>query len=131
MKQSKTIFVPSTFEPNYVEETVSVPTGRTTKVFFGMLTKDEVRKERQVRRDGYSNCSIDGEKLAADVSKSISEASKEGYAVQTIVPITSGNWTYEKGVISGGGNDTNVRGDLGYSMGWSFTSGMMITFVKE
>jgi hypothetical protein len=138
MTKSKTIFVPAKFEPNYVEEVVKIPTGETTKTFFGMITKHEVRRERQMRQDGYSTCAIDGEKLAHDVSKAISEKERDGYRVFSIVPITSGNWSYEKGVVSGGGGGTgpggridSIHADLGYSMGWSFTSGMVITFTND
>lgn len=138
MAYSETVFIPSTFVPNYIEETVSIPTGETTRTFFGMIPKDVVRKERQVRQDGYSNCIIDGEALARDVSKAVNRKTEDGFNVLSIVPVTSGNWAYEKGQISGGGGATGgggrispIQGDTGYSLGWSFTSGMMITFTKD
>lgn len=134
--QSETIFVQAKFQTNYVERVVKVPTGHTTKNFLG-FTKEETRNERQVHRDGTSDCGIDGEQLSRDVSKTINDKLRDGYRVLTIVPITSGNWAYQTGKISGGGNNYGsktidpVQGDFGYSYGYSYTEGMLITFVKE
>ena len=111
MKSTTTVFVPSEFEPNKVEPTA------------------DVSKDR-------ANSAIDGAKLASDVSDAINAKMSAGFSVLAIVPITSGSWSYEEGQISGGGGITGggsiypVQGDFGYSMGWSFTSGVMIAFVK-
>lgn len=137
MRTEKVVFVPSDFQDIYEDRTVKIPTGRTKKNLFG-FTVDEKTKEKQTVAVGKSDCLIDGRKLSEDIQEAIDEASKNGFSVISITPIASGNWAYETGRISGGGGSigphggsvSSVNGSLGYSYGYSFTSGVLITFGK-
>jgi hypothetical protein len=128
MLLTETVFVQANFRPHIVREAVKIPTGETTTSFFGLLQKDETRTEWQERQKGYSS-QIDGQKLASDVSKAIRDKSRDGFTVQSVTPITSGDWAYNTGELHSGAN--GMQGHFGYSYGYSFTEGVMIVFIKE
>ncbi|UYO92965.1 hypothetical protein [Pollutimonas sp. M17] len=124
---NKVVYVEAFFKPVGKTRTVKVPTGQKTKGFFGGQ-KDVVRKEERWEQTGWSDCEIDGARLADDVSQAISELNKGGYEVVSVSDITSGqyNWEYKKG---GGGHQTGGWG-YGYGYGYSITEGVMIIAKK-
>ena len=130
-----TVFVPAQFQEIFDDKLVSVPTGKTRKNFLGFEISEKEKKVERVSK-GYSDCWIDGEQLAEDINEATSQAAKDGLCVQSIVPVTSGSWSYATGTISGGGSGIgrsikNIKGDMGHSYGYSFTSGVLITFVEQ
>jgi len=130
MIDSETVFVQASFRPNIVREPVKILTGETTTSFFGLLSKDETRTEWKERQHGFTS-QIDGERLASDVSRAIYKKTREGFTVQSVTPVTSGDWAYNTGEIAGGTANTPIQGHFGYSYGYSFTEGVMIVFLKD
>jgi len=114
---NKTIFIKAHFKPRHKEITVEVPTGKTTTGFFGGK-KEVTRKETRREQIGWSNCEIDGERLATDISQAISELNNAGYDVISITNITSGDYNYDY--------KAPQYGSYGYGYGYSYTEGVLI-----
>ena len=116
------VYIPSYFKPLVKEVTAEVPTGETKTTIFGTVKKVK-RKQKQWRKTGnWSNCKIDGERLAMDVEKAVRTLNSEGYEVVTIVPAVSGSYSYrfERSNWSG----------AGYGYGYSYTEGLIIVARK-
>lgn len=111
---------------------MKVPTGETKTGLFGGQ-KDVTRTETQLQQTGWSDCEIDGQRLAEDVAKAVAGLNAEGYDAINISEITSGSYRYEynsQGItssrrmlsetekVSGGGS-------YGYGYGYSFTEGVL------
>ncbi|MFM0649873.1 hypothetical protein PQR14_36625 [Paraburkholderia bryophila] len=130
---NKTVFVKAYFKPIYKDVAVKVATGETKAGFFGGQ-KDVTRTETQRQQAGWSDCEIDGRRLADEVSKAIAELNSEGYEAINVSEITSGSYRYEynsQGItsskrilsetekVSGGGS-------YGFGYGYSYTEGVLI-----
>jgi hypothetical protein len=130
---NKTVFVKAYFKPIYKDVAVKVLTGETKTGLFGGQ-KDVTRTETQRQLTGWSDCEIDGKRLADDVAKAVAGLNAEGYDAINISEITSGSYRYEynsQGItssrrmlsetekVSGGGS-------YGYGYGYSFTEGVLI-----
>lgn len=125
---NKVVYVEAFFKPVGQVNTVKVPTGEKTKGFFGG-EKDVMRKEERWEQTGFSECEIDGARLADDVGKAIADLNKEGYEAVTVSDITSGryNWQYK----TNGGAGANGGWGYGYGYGYSITEGVMIVAKKS
>ena len=123
---NKVVYVNSYFKPLGKTKTVKVPTGEKTKGFFGG-EKDVTRKEKQWEQTGWSDCQIDGERLAADIEKAIESLNAEGYELVSVSEAISGNysWQTNNGRHSGGGG-----WGYGYGYGYSYTEGVTIVAKK-
>lgn len=126
-------FVKAHFKPVYKEVMVDVTTGETKKGLFGK-EKAVTRREKQRQQTGWSDCEIDGARLAHDVAQAIQQLNAENYEVVSVTDITSGQYRYQydsSGVrsskrvmsetekVSGGGS-------YGFGYGYSYTEGVMI-----
>ncbi|MDP9154659.1 MAG: hypothetical protein M3O74_10455 [Pseudomonadota bacterium] len=135
---NKTVFVKARFKPIYKDVSVKVQTGESKTGLFGGQ-KDITRTEIQRQQVGWSDCEIDGPRLAEDVSAAVAQLNAEGFDVTNITEITSGNYRYEyssQGVtsskrilsetekVSGGGS-------YGWGYGYSFTEGVLILARKS
>ncbi|WP_180146328.1 hypothetical protein [Desulfoluna butyratoxydans] len=125
---NKVVHVPAFFEPVGKNITVNVPTGEKKKGFFGG-EKDITRKETKWEQTGWSDCRIDSERLANDLSEAISTLNQEGYGIVSVTPITSGSYDFKYRTKSGGNQD-NGYGGYGYGYGYSFTSSLIVTAIK-
>lgn len=127
---NKVTFVPAFFVPLYKDVKVKVSTGETKK---GLLRREKEVKRTEVRReiDGWSDCDIDGERLANDLAKAVSELNREGYEVVSVTPITSGGYDFQHGA-TGVNSGAMVGFQYGYSFGYgySFTSSLIVTSRK-
>lgn len=125
---NKVVYVPAFFEPVGKNKTVKVATGEKKKGFFGG-EKDVTRKETQWEQTGWSDCRIDGERLANDLAEIVSSLNSEGYEIVSVTPVTSGsyNWKYE---LESGGYQNSGYGGYGYGYGYSFTNSLIVTAKK-
>jgi hypothetical protein len=116
------VYIPSYFKPLVKEVTVEVPTGETKTTLFGTVKKVK-RKQKQWRKTGdWSNCKIDGQRLAMDVEKAVRTLNSEGCEVVTIVPAISGAYNYHMKRDGWSG--------AGYGYGYSYTEGLIIVARK-
>ena len=123
---NKVVYVKAYFKPLMKEQTVKVPTGEVKKGLFGGQ-KEVTRKEKQlVETDEFSDCSVDGERLTADIDQAVAALNNEGYEVISITPVTSGSYQYryqtDKWVSTTGGWGWGY----GYGYGFSMTEGVTI-----
>ena len=103
-----------------------VPTGEKKKGMFGG-EKDVLKKEQRWLQTGWSDCAIDGTRLASDIEEAVNKLNEEGYKVVSITPVLSGtyDWQYKThGMGQHGG------AGYGYGYGYSFTEGMTIIAEK-
>src|SRR3546814_16528875 len=70
---------------------LEVATGETKKGVFGK-EKPVTRKEKQRQQTGWSDCRVDGPRLAIDVQKAIDELNAENYEIIGVTDITSGRY---------------------------------------
>src|SRR3546814_43979 len=134
---NKLKFVEAHFKPLYKDVMVEVATGETKKGVFGK-EKPVTRKEKQRQQTGWSDCRVDGPRLAIDVQKAIDELNAENYEIIGVTDITSGGYRYQydsSGIsstrrvmsetekVSGGGS-------YGYGYGFSHTEGVLIVARK-
>ena len=124
---NKVVYVETFFKPTGKVTTVKVPTGEKTRGFFGG-EKNVLRKEEKWEQTGWSDCEIDGARLAKDVAAAITELNDQGYEVVTVSDVTSGryNWAYK----TSGGPGANGGWGYGYGYGYSITEGVMIVAKK-
>jgi len=97
---NKVIYVPAFFTPTGENVTKKVPTGEKEIGFFG--GEKDVTKDVEVwLQTGHSDCRIDGERLANDITQTVNELNQNGYEVVTVTPVTSGEhkavWRLQKG----------------------------------
>jgi hypothetical protein len=93
---NKVIYVKAKFKPIGKWETVHVPTGEKKK---GLLGEREVMKEeKRWVQTGVSKSEIDGETLARDVELAVQQLNSEGYEVQEVLPVTSGDYWWNREV---------------------------------
>lgn len=131
--KNKVVYVKAKFKPVGKEVTLSVPTGEKKKGFLGG-EKEITRKETRWQQTGWSDCEIDGERLAEDIADTIVQLNEDGYEVVSVLPITSGNYFYkyqsqgvtshrrmlsETEAVSGGAS-------FGFGYGYSYTEGVSI-----
>lgn len=122
---NKVIYIKAEFKPVGKIRTVKVPTGEKTRGFFGG-EKDVMTKEERWQQTGWSDCEIDGELLAKDISDAVDDLTEEGYEVIAIQDITSGRYQadYAYRLTGNGGYG------YGYGYGFSFTEGVTIVARK-
>lgn len=134
----KVVYVKAYFRPVGKEVTVKVPTGETKKGLFGG-EKQVTRKEKQWKNTGWSDCEIDGEKLAEDLQKTIEALNQEGYSIKSIISVLSGAYNYQykaEGITSSPRilSDTEaVKGgaSYGYGYGYSYTESLIVLAAKN
>ncbi len=85
------------------------------KVVFVKAYFQPVIDEKKWVQTGYSDCKVDGERLAQDIQKAIDELNSDGYEIVSTVPVISGNHKYGSAGATGG-----------YGYGYSYTEGIMI-----
>ena len=121
---NKVVYVNSFFKPVFETKTMEVPTGEKTKGFWG--EKDVMRKEEKREQTGWSDCQIDGERLATDIEQAVQTLNAEGYEVISVTMITSGSyhWATRSAGINNGGYG------WGYGYGYSYTEGATIVAKK-
>jgi len=131
---NKTVYVNSYFKPVGKEVSVKVPTGEKKKGFFGG-EKDITRTEKKWEQTGWSDCEIDGLRLAQDVQKVIEQLNADGYVVVSITPITSGRYNYNYAWKANGSRmDNHCAGGgygYGYGYGYSITEGVIVVGQKQ
>ncbi len=127
----RTIFVQAFFKKLYKDRIFEVPTGETRRGFFGG-EKPVMEKKTELIHVGFSDCEIDGGRLAGDVNEAIGNLAREGYEPLSVTPITSGNWVREfaelqiEGSTSYGSGKITGSGGYGLGYGYSFTEGVLI-----
>ncbi len=125
---NKVVYVETFFKPEGKEVTVKVPTGETKKGFFGG-EKEVVRKEQQWQQTGWSDCEIDGQRLAKDIAAAVEKLNSEGYEVVAIESVISGAYNYKYEVKFG--DIDHGGGGYGYGYGYSYTEGVTIIARKQ
>ena len=107
---NKTIFIQAFHKKLWKEEVTDVPTGEVRKGLFGR-EKPVQEKQTEHVHVGFSDCEIDGSRLASDVQSAIEQFQAEGFELVSLAPVLSGN-----------------RAN-GY--GYSFTEGFIMISQKE
>ncbi|MFK7923751.1 MAG: hypothetical protein AB8H47_17460 [Bacteroidia bacterium] len=121
---NKVYYIQSHGVPIGEEKVVKVATGETKKTLFGGR-KEIFRKEKRWEQTGFSQSKIDIKRLAEDIADTIEELEREGLEVESVTPITSGNYDWEfkmqaKRSSKGG------AGGYGFGYGYSYTEGVII-----
>lgn len=124
---NKVVYIESFFKPIGKVKTVKVPTGETTKGFFGG-EKEVMRKEEKWEQTGWSDHEIDGARLAKDVADAVATLNDQDYEIVTISEVTSGRYNYA--YQTSGGANCNGGWGYGYGYGYSITEGVMIVAKK-
>ena len=121
---NKTVYVQSHFRPVGRETKVEISTGEKKRGFFGRES-DVTKTETQWQQTGWSDCEVDGERLARELQVEIDRLNSDGYSVVSVSPITSGRYDYRyqpngsaAGSCSGGG--------FSFGYGYSITEGLII-----
>ncbi len=113
---NKVVYVKAKFKPIGKWETVQVPTGEKKKGLFG--EKEVLKEEKKWVQTGFSDCEVDGDALAQDITQAIERLNSEGYEVQTVLPVISGNHE--------GYYNHQMHYSYGYGYGWSYIEGAII-----
>lgn len=114
----KTVYVPANFAPIGHYETVQVPTGEKRKTFLSGEV-DFMKEERRWVQTGYSDCAVDGPRLAQDLQAVLDVLDKGGFRVLSMTPVTSGAYQYDDHLYTA------------YGYGYSYTRGLVIVAVSE
>ncbi|MEL6590310.1 MAG: hypothetical protein AAFQ68_09530 [Bacteroidota bacterium] len=120
---SKVYFIQSHGVPVGEEKVVKIPTGETRKSLLGGV-KEIYRKEKRWEQTGFSQSKIDIKRLANEVAETIEEIEKAGLVVDSITPITSGNYDWEFKIL--GRKRSKKGGGYGFGYGYSYTEGVII-----
>jgi hypothetical protein len=118
---NKIIYIPAFFEPVGNNKTIKIPTGEKKKGLFGG-EKDVTREETKWEQTGWSECRVDSQRLAEDLSSAVKTLNDEGYEVVSVTPVTSGAYEYKKGTFWGEG-----EGGYAYGYGYSYTNSLIVT----
>ena len=126
---NKVIHVPAFFKSVGKKKTIKVPTGERKKGFFGG-EKDVTRKETKWEQTGWSDCRIDSQRLAEDLTIAVNTLNKERYEVLSVTAITSGayDWNYKTDRFIGQGEGGY---GYGYGYGYSYTNSLIIVAKKN
>lgn len=118
---NKVVYISSYFKPTGKNVTKNVPTGEKKSGLFGG-EKDVTKKVTEWVQTGHSDCEIDGQRLANDLSEAVEELNISGYEIVSVTETTSGRYSWAKGGISDGG--------YGYGYGYSITEGLVVVAKK-
>ena len=119
---NKVVYVEAFFQPVGITKTVKEPTGDKTKNIWGN-ERDVMAKFKKWEQTGWSDCLIDGKRLAADIEKAVQSLNSEGYEVVSVTMITSGSHKWDAVLRQQSG--------YGYGYGYSFTEGSVIVAKKS
>lgn len=125
---NKVVYVNSNFKPVGKYFAVDIPTGEKKKGMFGG-EKEITKTEKQWKQTGWSDCEIDGTRLARDIQSAIEQLNADGYFVVNVTPITSGQYNYEYEQNGSNGYDSSCMGGgygYGYGYGFSITEGVIV-----
>lgn len=126
MSANKVVFIKAPFKAVGREAPVNLPTGETKRGIFGG-EKVVTRKELRWEQTGWSDCEVDGEALAEQVSAAIRELNGSGHEIVSATPITSGSYAFKE--ISSSARllrDTEAIEGGGYGYGFSYTEGILL-----
>lgn len=118
---NKVVYVDAHFKPVGKIRKIKILTGEKTKGFLG-FKKEVMRKEERWEQTGWSDCEIDGLRLAEDTEHAIQQLNADGYEVVTVTFANSGKYHYDRDY----GNTNNGAYGFGYGYGFSYTEGAMI-----
>lgn len=119
---NKVLYIPAYFAPVGKEKKEKVITGEKKKGFFG-VERNIIKKESKWKQTGWSNCKVDGKRLAEDLSSAVRSLNQEGFEVVSVTPISSGTYGYDGAVPF-------IEGEDGYGYGYSYTSSLIVTAKK-
>lgn len=119
---NKVVYVSSYLKPIGKNITKKVPTGEKKSGLFGG-EKDVMENVTEWEQTGHSDCEMDGERLANDLSKAVEELNKNGYEVVSVTETTSGRYSWKTGAQG------NIGG-FGYGYGYSITEGLVVVAKK-
>ncbi|PRA75576.1 hypothetical protein CQ054_22860 [Ochrobactrum sp. MYb29] len=107
---NKTIFIQAFHKKLWKDEAIDVPTGEVRKGVFGRA-KPVLEKQTELVQVGFSDCEIDGERLASDVQSATEQLQAEGFKLVSLTPV--------------------ISGDRSNGYGYSFTEGVIMISQKE
>lgn len=114
--KSKVVFVKAHLRPLYGKP------GLLKKVFGSTQTGTMLEVPKGFEQKGWSDCEIDGERLADDISKSICKLEADGFEFVSISNINSGSYKSDY--------SNSDRSSYGWGYGFSISEGVLITVNK-
>ncbi|MEM9283611.1 MAG: hypothetical protein AAGA96_17455 [Verrucomicrobiota bacterium] len=131
MSNTRVIRIEAKFLPHYRTVEKEVNTGETKKSLFG---KEKPITETITEREeaGTSDSKVDGEHFRAELERAIADLVRDGYQIQSILPIESGSHHSESGTVDGVNNAGVgvVWGGYGYGYGFSYTESILVVGIK-
>ena len=112
--KNKVVFVKAHFRPLYGKP------GILKAVFGSNQVGSSTETPSGFEKKGQSDCEIDGERLAEDVSNALHDLEKEGFEIKNISNINSGAHNHE----SDYSGTTNTASAWGH--GYTFTEGVLL-----
>ena len=135
MTEVKTVWVKAKFKESgrWVTKKELVRTERRF-VEKGFFSKKQVEQDVPVyeekmewKVEGVSDKEVDGERFSKDIENAIISVMKEGYIVNSVIPVVSGDYKYDfKAPVINAGD----RASYGWGYGFSFTEGVAIICIK-
>jgi hypothetical protein len=114
--KNKVVFVKAHFRPLYGKPGI-------LKAVFGSNQLGTILEiPKGFEQKGWSDCQIDGERLADDISKSINKLETDGFEVVNISNINSGSYKSDY--------SSSDRSSYGWGYGFSISEGVLITVNK-
>jgi len=113
---NKVVYVKTHFKPIY-----SKP-GMLRSLLGKSQTGSLIHPPKQLEQKGWSDCEVDGERLAKDISNIVEQLNKDGYEVLSISNIVSGAHQSDY--------STSDNSSYGLGYGYSFTEGVMVLAKK-
>lgn len=115
--KTKVVFVASYFRPLYKKP------GFLKAVLGSSHPGTALKTPEGYEQKGWSDCQIDGERLADDLNKAISKLEGEGFEVVSVTNITSGSYNSDF--------SSQDKSSYGWGYGFSYSEGVLITAKRQ
>jgi hypothetical protein len=128
----KVVFVPAVMEELGEWRVAKVGTGKTKKNWLGQVKEMTEAKNVWVTT-GESDCKVNGGSTSDVINAVITEWGEEGYSLDSLTPITSGEKFFKTGILENTDGaivfeTKSHAGGWGYGYGFSYTSGFLLVF---
>ena len=131
-KMTKIVHIPAYFKPIGENRMIKIETGETEKGLFGGK-KAVTRNVEKYFVTGKSDCIVDSERLALDLSNAIADLNNSGFDIVTVTPVISGKYdSFSEGKSSGLGSPNPGQAyGISYGYGYSYTDSLIIIAKKN
>lgn len=109
---NKVIYVKAHFKPTYGK------LGVLKSLFGSTQTGSQAKPPEGMEQKGWSDCEIDGERLAEDIAGAIEQLNSAGFDLHSVENIVSGRYNSDY--------STTEKSSYGWGYGFSFTEGVIV-----